>query len=56
MEQVLDWLVTFGHAMLAGMIALTPGTLFWLLVLGIYLAIRQAVHSGPYQRLFHRGQ
>jgi hypothetical protein len=56
MEQVFEGLATVLRAMLAGMIALTPGMIVWLVVLGILLAIRWVGRSGPYQRLRHGGR
>jgi hypothetical protein len=39
-----------GRLLFAGFFALTPGMAVWLMVLGIYLAIRQVWHSGVAQR------
>ncbi len=54
MEQVLEWLGTVLRLMLAGIFALTPGTLVWLAVLGVFLAFRLVGRSNLYQRLFRR--
>jgi hypothetical protein len=37
--------------MLAGLFALTPGTLVWLVVLGIYLMLRRLGPAGLSRRL-----
>lgn len=56
MEQVVESLGTVVRVLLAGMLALTPGMLVWLVVLNILLAIRWVGGSGPYQRLRPRGR
>jgi hypothetical protein len=56
MEQVLDWVVTALRAMLAGMFAMAPGMIFWLVVVTIFIAIRTVGHSRPLQKLSHRGE
>jgi hypothetical protein len=55
MEQLLEGIAVFGRMLLAGMFALAPGTLVWLLVIGIYAILRRISLSGPYQHLLHRG-
>lgn len=40
MEQVLSLIVTAGRVILAGIFALIPGTVVWLVVLGFF-ALRQ---------------
>ena len=55
MDQVLQWLETIFHVVLAGFFALTPGTLFWLGVLGIVLLARNLGRSGIFRRLRTRG-
>lgn len=50
MEQVLQILVTAGHAALAGLFALMPGALVWLVVLGAILAFRKIASSTLYRR------
>ena len=52
MEPVLVWFGTVLRVMLAGILALTPGMLVWLVVLSIVLAARWVGHSSLYQRLF----
>jgi hypothetical protein len=44
MEQILDVGMTMLRVLLAGFFALAPGTIIWLTVLGVYLAIRQVLH------------
>jgi hypothetical protein len=56
MEQVLEWLGTVLRVMLAGMIALTPGTIGWLVILSVFLAIRWVGRGDLYRRLRHRGR
>ena len=53
MEPVLVWFGNVLRVMLAGILALTPGMLVWLVVLSVALAIRWVSRSGLYQRLFH---
>lgn len=56
MEQVLDWVVTALRAMMAGMFAMAPGMIFWLVVISVFMAIRGLGHSGPFQKLLRRGK
>jgi|GEM_PF-6064089 len=51
MEQVLQGIVMVGHVILAGLFALIPGTLVWLVVLGAFLAFRQVGSSDLFLRL-----
>jgi hypothetical protein len=51
MEQVLENIVTIGHVLMAGLFALVPGTIVWLVVLGAFLAIRKVADSDLYRRL-----
>ena len=41
MEQILHLAMTVLRVMLAGLLALAPGMIVWLTVLGVYFAIRQ---------------
>jgi hypothetical protein len=45
MEAVLHWLDTAGRVTLASIFVMTPGTIFWLTVLGIWLAFSQLQRS-----------
>jgi hypothetical protein len=56
MEQILEGIVNFGRMLLAGMFALAPGTLVWLMVIGIYVIFRRVNPSRPHQHLPHRGE
>jgi hypothetical protein len=38
MGEVLHWIDTVGRVALASIFVMTPGTVFWLAVLGIWLA------------------
>lgn len=51
MEQVLQSVVTLGHVLMAGLFALMPGTIVWLIVLGAFLALRKLAGSDVDQRL-----
>ena len=53
MEQLFDWMATAFKVMLAGAFALTPGMVFWLAVLSVFIVMRRVARSGPYQRLRH---
>ena len=46
MEQLLVWMETGLRVLLAGAFALLPGTVVWLTVLGIFLAIRRLTRGG----------
>jgi hypothetical protein len=41
MDPVLEFFATTGRVLLAGMFALVPGTLVWLVVLAVYATVRQ---------------
>ena len=56
MEQVLDWVLTVLGATTAGLLAMAPGMIFWLVIVSIYMAIRRLGHSGPFERLLHGGE
>ena len=56
MEQVLDWVVTALRATMAGMFAMAPGMIFWLVVVSVFAAIRGVGRSSPFQKLLHRGE
>lgn len=51
MEQLLVWMGTGLRVLLAGAIALLPGTAVWLTVLGIFLAVRQLARGGLHKHL-----
>lgn len=51
MEEILSFLIVAGRLLLACAVALTPGTLFWLLVIGIALAFQRLIGD----RLVHDG-
>jgi hypothetical protein len=51
MEQLFEGLGILWRVLLAGMLAMTPGMLVWLVVLSVFLAIRWVSHRGPFQRL-----
>jgi hypothetical protein len=53
MEWIFEVPTTLLRVLVAGMLALTPGMLVWLVVLGAFLAIRWVGRSGPYRRLRH---
>ncbi|MCL7451710.1 MAG: hypothetical protein M8467_01540 [Anaerolineae bacterium] len=50
MEQLLFWTGTALRVLLAGVIALLPGTTVWLTMIGIGLAIRQFARGSLYRR------
>jgi hypothetical protein len=50
MEQVLESIGIILRMILGGMFALTPSALFWLVVLGIFMAIQWVGGNGPTQR------
>ena len=54
MEQALEWVVTALGAMAAGMFAMAPGMIFWLVVISVFMTIRGVGRSGPLQRFLHR--
>jgi hypothetical protein len=56
MEQVIQVLDTAWHVLLAGVFALTPGAMVWLVVLGVLLLIRQLMRSDFVTRLLRGGR
>jgi hypothetical protein len=56
MEQMIQVLDTAWRVLLAGAVALTPGALVWLVVLGAFLLARQVVRSDSATRLRNGGQ
>jgi hypothetical protein len=56
MEQVMQVLDTAWHVMLAGVFALTPGALVWLVVLGAFVLVRQTIRSDFATRLRRGGR
>jgi hypothetical protein len=54
MEQILEGLMNFGRMLLAGMFALTPGTMVWLTAIGIYVLGRRVILGGRHQHLSHQ--
>lgn len=55
MEQLLVWMGTGLRVLLAGAIALLPGTVVWLTVLGIFLTIRRLTRGGLNRRQQQEG-
>jgi hypothetical protein len=51
MEQILQSIVTIGHVLMAGLFALIPGAMVWLVVLGAFLLVRTLTGSDLYQKL-----
>jgi Na+/H+-dicarboxylate symporter len=49
MGEVLRWAGDFSRAMVALMIMLTPGIVFWLVVIGIIAIIHRLSRTGLYQ-------
>lgn len=45
MEQLFDVWEVFWRVILAGMLALTPGMLFWLAVVGLFASMRLIVEK-----------
>ena len=56
MEQVLQVLDTAWRVLLAGVFAMTPGALVWLVVLGTFFLIRQLKRSDFATRLRRGGR
>lgn len=56
MEQVLQLLDTAWRVLLAGMFAMAPGGLVWLVALSIFLLIRQISRSDLASRLRRGGR
>jgi hypothetical protein len=53
-EELLQWGLTGLRVMLAGVFALAPGALVWLVVLGVYLSIRHLGLADFMHRLRHQ--
>jgi hypothetical protein len=54
MEQVLESVVTVLGAITAGMFAMAPGMIFWLVVITVFKTIRGVRRSGPFQMFLHQ--
>jgi len=49
MEGILYWVEAFGQMLLAGILALSPGILFWLVVAGIWVTASRRTRSKTLQ-------
>jgi hypothetical protein len=55
-EQLLQWAASGLRLALAGLLALAPGTIFWLVVLAVFWLSRRLGGSGLVRRLGHRNR
>jgi len=49
MTEIFRWAAACGRVAVAAIFALTPGMVFWLLVIGVMVAIQRVRHTRPYQ-------
>lgn len=54
MAEILRLVAVWGRVAVAAIFALTPGMVFWLLVIGVIVAIQRVRHTRLYQNVCDR--
>lgn len=54
MAEIFRWAAACGRVAVAAIFALTPGMVFWLLVIGVIVAIHRVRHARLYQSVCDR--
>lgn len=50
MAEILQFFLTLGHVLAAMFFAMVPGSVIWLLAIGVYLLVRKATKGGWHQQ------